>query len=181
MKSEVVKQIILFNRYQYDQKPTTEGGTVLVQSDPSIGNYLVEVINGKPKIHVLDRGLMIPMSEERLEMMNLLVKGKKLEFLNKFLDEIIEYNIRTNPSYDFLKAGNKLLAGSIKADLLGTIIPKVLSNALFSEAKSMLDIVTVINDALIERKLQLPWDLQIPIKNMVGMELLMNNYIKKRI
>jgi hypothetical protein len=84
MKSEVVKQIILFNRYQYEQKPTTEGGTVVVQSDPSIGNYLVEIVDGKPKIHVLDRGLMIPMSEERLEMMNLLIKGKKIEFLNKF-------------------------------------------------------------------------------------------------
>jgi hypothetical protein len=181
MKSEVVKQIILFNRYQYEQRPTTEGGTVVVQSDPSIGNYLVEIIDGKPKIHVLDRGLMIPMSEERLEMMNLLIKGKKIEFLNKFLDEIIEYNIRNNPSYEFLRSGNRILSSSLKADLVTSIIPKIVSSALFSNAKSMLDIVTIINDTLIENKLQLPWELQLPIKNMVGMELLMNNYVRKRV
>ena len=181
MKSEVVKQIILFNRYQYEQKPTTEGGTVVVQSDPSIGNYLVEIVDGKPKIHVLDRGLMIPMSEERLEMMNLLIKGKKIEFLNKFLDEIIEYNARNNPSYEFLRSGNRILSSSLKADLVASIIPKVVGSALFSNAKSMLDIVTIINDTLIENKLQLPWELQLPIKNMVGMELLMNNYVRKRV
>lgn len=182
-KAEIVRQLISFNQYQYKQTPETEDGTVLVQSDPSIGNFLVEIItdekgNRRPKIQVLDRGLMIPMNKKRLEMMNNLISNdpvRKVKFFNSFLDEIIEYNLQNNlEKYGFLKDRPALYTSELKKILIAEMLKKILAN----KPKSTLDIVTTVNDVLIEKGLVLPWELQIPIKNLVGLEVLRERYIK---
>lgn len=179
LKSEVVKQVILFNRFQYADKNLPNDLTQLVQSDPSIGNYLVEIVEGKPIIHVLDRGLMLPVSETRIEMFNSLFNKQYSKFFSMFLDEILEYNLEKNPTYEFLKYSNNFLRYEVKNKIIETVVPKVVYNKFF-EGGNMNNLVKIVNDALVDQKLITPWDLQLLIKNIVGLEVLRDNYVKNK-
>jgi hypothetical protein len=108
-------------------------------------------------------------------MINNLLKGKRIEFLNSFLNEIIDYNLENNPKYQAFTSVQKM---KLKTNLILNIAKAVTMNNLFQGARNMIDIVTTVNDTLIEFDLDLPWEIQLPIKNIVGFERLMQDYIK---
>jgi hypothetical protein len=108
-------------------------------------------------------------------MINNLLKGKRIEFLNSFINEIIDYNLEHNPKYQAFTSVQKM---KLKTNLILNIAKAVTMNNLFQGARNMVDIVTTVNDTLIEFDLDLPWEIQLPIKNIVGFERLMQDYIK---
>ena len=174
-KSDVIWLMSKFNYYQTGQSVENDG-KALVQSDPSIGNYIVEETSSGPAIHVLDRGLMIPLNKRRIEMIRTLVDGNNGQFLQQLVSEVVDYNIENNDKFKQLDQRSKR---KLEASLRGQIMFKVLSSKIFGRTSNLLDNVTTVNDVFIQENLMLPYEIEVPIKNVAGISMLVRDYASK--
>lgn len=171
-KSDVVWLMAKLNHFQFGQdiKP---GEDALVQSDPSIGNYIVEESELGPILHVLDRGLMIPLNKKKLNMVRALIDGDYDQFLQSLVTEVVNYNVSTNEKYRQLDSRTRI---RLETSLKAKIVFKVLLNKFFGRTRNLTDNLTTVNDVFIEEDLKLPPEIVLPLKNAAGISMLIHDY-----
>ena len=173
-KIEVIMQIYKFILFQYSQSPKT-GEKALIQSDPSIGNFNIEILpDGKSKIHILDRGFMLEMDKSRAELFRLFfddpndskIEGlkKKFKFLKKLVIEVRKHN---SQEVNELK---------VNFQIIKKLYELLSKSRLFVNTISMSDVILAINEAFTELNLKVPVDIQLPIKNISGWKSLLKEY-----
>jgi len=182
LKREVITQIYNFNMFQYNQIPGN-GEDRLLQSDPSIGNYHIEIIDGKPRIHILDRGLMIKMDSERAELFRKFANEGRRSAGNGAISAVGEAYLSVSEKLqllkllirEVLKENNKNNRFVVSLNLLKSITNSV----IFKEAREISDIVLAVNESFAELGLKIPISIQLPIKNITGWKMLMKEWSQK--
>lgn len=96
LKQEVVTQLGKFLLYQMRGNSfIDENGESyrLIHSDPHIGNYMVDISTGKPRIGVIDRSMYLKVPEKDAILLNkLLSKGGENDFVWSFVNRIMDQN-----------------------------------------------------------------------------------------
>ncbi|MBI2012289.1 M48 family metalloprotease [Candidatus Daviesbacteria bacterium] len=141
---------------------------VLVLSDPHVGNSIVEIINEKFRLAIIDRHMYLKLSVEDLEVLKPLITGGNYnDFIYSFLGRVMDLN------------SDKVKSKFDKTKITGKIIGIVAKEYAFQRVRGSVDrfsLMRTILEQLANEGLDVPLRLRLMIRNIGAFKELMQKY-----
>lgn len=168
IKQKVVKELSRFFLFQMKQPVSVdEQGRpqFLIHSDPHIGNYMVDLATGKPRLGVIDRSLYLHLAQEDINVLqNLIVRGNNTEFVESFIDRVLDLN---------------KVRGRQRVVIKGTMFSKLAAEAARQMARGGVNRFALMRTMMTEfsnKDMDIPLNLRLMIRNVGAFQELARRY-----
>lgn len=167
-KQEVVRTLSRFFIHQLKGEPVADADGKkyhLVHSDPHVGNYMVDISGGSPKIGVIDRSMYLKLEEKDIRVLEkLAVSGNDNEFVYGFIDRVMDIN---------------KVRGVQRAVTRARVFGGVASEYAKQRIRGKVDrfsLMRVMIGGLAEAKMDVPLELRLMIRNIGAFQELGRKY-----
>lgn len=171
-KQDLVKRLGKFFNFQMTKTLPGEDDKPVhyIHSDPHVGNYIVDLSEGTPRIAVIDRSMYLKLAEADVAVLDRMkTGGNDNAFIYGFIDRVLTRDKVRGPQ-------RGVITGKVMSELSVEYAKQRVSGQIDRFALMQVMLTSLQNGLGLVRKVDVPLDLRLMIRNITAIKELSQRY-----